>query len=229
MRTAGIIGGLGPETTAKFYMELMRGCYIKNKVNRPPIMMWSVPQKYDIERDLIMKATGEERYVPYLTDAARRLEKGGADFLAMPCNSLHTFIGEIRESVKIPVLSIVEETASFLRRACVKEVGILATSTTLNRRLYEQALKVEGIRQLAPDETDQSKILQAIDNLLMNRHIDMDRQQLLSVIDKFACRGIKDVILACTDLQLLKPSHERIRIHDTMKILADATVEKILS
>ena len=65
MKTVGIIGGLGPETTSEFYLEIVFGCYKKNKENRPPILIWNVPLKYEIEEDLLMKATGEERYAPY--------------------------------------------------------------------------------------------------------------------------------------------------------------------
>ncbi|TAL56934.1 MAG: aspartate racemase, partial [Nanoarchaeota archaeon] len=106
MKTVGIIGGLGPETTSEFYLEIIFGCFSKNREVRPPILIWNVPLLYQIERDLLMKSEGEERYIPYLQDAARKLEKAGADFLVMPCNSLHIFIDEIRNSVSIPVLSI---------------------------------------------------------------------------------------------------------------------------
>ena len=92
MKTVGIIGGLGPETTSEFYLEIIFSCYQKNKISRPPIIIWNVPLEYKIEEDLITKATGEERYIPYLIDATKRLESGGADFLVMPCNSLHIFI-----------------------------------------------------------------------------------------------------------------------------------------
>ena len=115
MKTAGIIGGLGPETTSGFYLELIFGCYNKNKESRPPILVWNVPLKYAIEEDLLKKAVGEERFLPYLVSGAKILEKAGADFLVMPCNSLHIFIDQIRKSVNIPVLSIVEETGKFLK------------------------------------------------------------------------------------------------------------------
>ncbi len=164
MRTVGIIGGLGPETTSEFYLEIIFGCYEKDKASRPPVLIWNVPLKYEIEADLLMKAAGEERYIPYLIDAAKRLEKGGADFLVMPCNSLHIFIEEIRKSVKIPVLSIVEETAKFLKSKKISRTGVLATSSTLKRKMYEIALDKEGIKQVVPNEFDQIKIGKMINN-----------------------------------------------------------------
>lgn len=228
MKTAGIIGGLGPETTAEFYLEIIFGCYQKNKENRPPVMIWNVPLKYKIEEELLTKASGEERYIPYLVEAARRLEKGGADFLVMPCNSLHIFIDKIRKSVKIPVLSVVEETIKFLRAEKISEVGVLETGSSLKKKLYTSALKKAGIKQVLPDEFDQGKIGRIINNIVLNRHANRDRTELLEIINKFADKKVKNVILACTDLQLLIPSHPRLRIYDTMKIFSDAAVNEIL-
>lgn len=229
MKTAGIIGGLGPETTSEFYLELIFSCFEKNKINRPPILLWNIPLPYQIEEDLIIKAQGEERYIPYLIDAAQRLEKGGADFLVMPCNSLHIFIEKIRSAVRIPVLSILEETAKFLKSQEVSAVGILATSTTIQNKLYENQLAQAGIEQVVPDDFQQAKIGKMINNLVLNRHDNKDREELLKIIDGFEEKNVKTVILACTDLQLLIPHHNRMKIFDTMKVFADATVNFILN
>jgi aspartate racemase len=228
MKTVGVIGGLGPETTAEFYLEVVFGSYKKNREERPPILVWNVPLKYSIEKDLLLKSEGEERYIPYLLDAAKGLERAGADFLVMPCNSLHTFIGKIREAVSIPVLSIVEETARFLKGKGVKEVGILATSSSLKRGLYESVLGEEGIKQVVPDDFEQAKVGKTIEKIVLKRHANKDRQELIRIIDKFEEKGLKIVILACTDLQLLIPQHPRMQIIDTMKILAEASVREIL-
>src|SRR3989344_3323723 len=221
MKTVGIIGGLGPETTSEFYLELIFGCYLKNTVQRPPVLVWNVPLKYEIEEDLLKKSEGEERYIPYLIEAAQKLEKAGADFLVMPCNTLHIFIKEIRSSVKIPVLSIVEETTNFLKKKKIKEVGILATPGTVKWKLYENALKNESIKQVLPDDFDQQKIGKIINNIVMNRHANKDRHEILEIIDKFENKNVKNVIMCCTDLQLLIPQHSRMNIYDTMKIFAD--------
>ena len=112
MKTLGVIGGLGPETTAEFYLELVFGAYKKYKEDRPPILIWNIPLKYQIEEDLLTRATGEERYIPYLIEAVRRLEAGGAELLVIPCNSVHVFIGEVRQSAHVPVLSLRVSTSA---------------------------------------------------------------------------------------------------------------------
>ena len=228
MKTVGIIGGLGPETTSEFYLELIFSCQKLNRVNRPPILIYSVPLPYDIEEDAITRGKGEERCVPFISEAAKKLEKAGADFLVMPCNSLHAFIEDIRSVVKNPVLSIVEETTKFLKKENISEVGIISTSITLNKKSYENSFMANGIKQITPDDFQQAKIGKMIHNLVSNRHDNKDREELIKVINDFETKGIDHVILACTDLQLLIPHHPRLKIYDTMKIFAEATVQEIL-
>src|SRR5690242_5620489 len=137
MKTIGIIGGLGPETTSEFYLELIFLYRQLNKTSYPPILINSIPLPFDIEKDAIAYGIGEERCLSYLIDAAKKLEKAGADFLVLPCNSLHKYIQHIRKAVKIPVLSILEETAKFLKAQEVKKVGIIATPITIKNELYK--------------------------------------------------------------------------------------------
>ena len=229
MKTLGIIGGLGPETTAEFYLKIIFGCYEKNQIQRPPILIWNVPLKYEIENDLLTKSQGEERYLPYLIEAVERLEKSGVDFLVMPCNSLHMFIEDIRKAVKIPVLSILEETAGFLKNNNISEVGVLATTTSMKQGLYEKELSKSNIKQVLVDDFNQAKIGKIISNIVLNRHANRDREELLKIIDHLAERNVQNIILACTDLQLLIPQRQDVKIYDTMEIFAQATINKILS
>ena len=228
MKTAGIICGLGPETTSQFYLEIIFSCFQLNKISRPPLLIWSIPLEYQIESDLITKAEGEERYIPYLVDAAKRLENGGADFIVIPCNSVHIFIENVRKAVKIPVLSIVEETAKFLKENSINNVGLLATKTTIEKQIYQKPLSDSNIQIILPDEEEQNRVGALINNLVLNRYDDKDRQELLKIIQKFSEKGLKNVVLACTDLQLLTPKHDGLTIFDSMEILAKATVREIL-
>lgn len=228
MKTVGIIGGLGPETTSEFYLDLVFSCQKKDKTARPPIIISSVPLPYQIEEEAILTGKGIERLIPYLTKEAQRLEKAGADFIVMPCNSLHVFIKEIRNAVSVPVLSIVEETVKFLKQNNMHKVGIVSTSATIKNKLYENAFSENNIGYVAPNELEQAKMGKFILNLVTGRQENRDREELISIINDFEGRGLDCVILACTDLQLLIPSHPTLKIYDTMKIFADATVREIL-
>ena len=229
MKTVGIIGGLGPETTSEFYLKVIFGCYQKNKDARPPILLWSVPLEYAIEDDLLQRSVGEERYIPYVTDAAKRLEKGGADFLVMPCNSLHAFIDKIRNSVKIPVLSILEETTKTLKKEGLFKIGILSISITRKRKLYEKIFYENNMISVLPSDSNQQKLNNIIYNLVMGKNNvkylgDLQEINNALIKDRAEC-----VLLACTDLQLLNLQNSEIKIYDSMHILANASVEYMLS
>lgn len=227
MKTVGIIGGLGPETTAEFYLDTIFSCQNFSKERRPGIIISSVPLPYKIESDLIMKNIGSKRYIPFLTKEAKRLEDSGADFLVMPCNSLHIFIEEIRESVNMPVLSIIEETVKFVKENNFNKVGIISTSATIKNRLYEDAFERESIKYVTPDQLQQAKMGKIILNLVNGQHRNRDRDELINIVYSFEEKNVDCVALACTDLQLLIPKHPTLKIFDTMKILVDATVREI--
>ena len=228
MKTVGIIGGLGPETTAEFYLDVIFSCQKKSKTSRPAIIIASVPLPYKIEEDLIMKNEGAERCIPFLVNEAKRLEKADADFIVMPCNSLHVFIKEIRDAVDIPVLSIIEETVKFLKKNNLNKVGIVSTSATIKNKLYENAFAKNKIGYETPDDFQQAKMGKFILNLVTGMQNNKDREELIQIIDDFTKKNVDCVVLACTDLQLLIPQHQKLKIFDTMKILADTTVEEIL-
>lgn len=228
MKTLGIIGGLGPETTAEFYLDIVFSCFKKSKTRRPGIIIGSVPLPYRIEEDLITKNEGSERYIPFLVNETKRLEKAGVDFIVMPCNSLHVFIKQIRNAVDIPVLSIIEETVKFLKKNNFNRVGIVSTSATIENKLYENAFEENNIGYETPNSFQQAKMGRFIHNLVMGQQNSKDRDELIKIINDFEGKNVDCVTLACTDLQLLIPKHPTLKIFDAMKILADATVEELL-
>ena len=228
MKTVGVIGGLGPETTSEFYLDLIFSCQKKDRSHRTSIIITSVPLPYEIEDDAIVKNTGFEKILPFLVAEAKRLERAGADFIVMPCNSLHVFIKEIRSAVNIPVLSIVEETVKFLKKNNLNKVGIVSTLATIENKLYENTFKENGIAYVTPDGFQQAKLGKFILNLVTGQRNNRNREELIQIINDFEKKDVDCVALACTDLQLLIPKHPRLKIFDTMKILADATVEEIL-
>ena len=228
MKTVGIIGGLGPETTAEFYLDIVFSCQKKNQEHRPGIIIASVPLPYNLEQDAIEKNIGIERIGEFLVREAQRLEKAGADFIVMPCNSLHIFIEDIRTAVDVPLLSIVEETVKFMKTEGFTKVGIVSTSATIQNKLYETAFAQNEIEYLMPNDFQQAKMGKIIFNLVNGRQENKDRDELLSIIDSFSRKQVECVALACTDLQLLIPKHPSLKIFDTLKILADATVREML-
>ncbi|MDR3021470.1 MAG: amino acid racemase [Clostridiales bacterium] len=225
MKSLGIIGGIGPETSADFYLDVVFGCQkLNNTQHRPLIVMSSVPYPYWLENDEIINCNIGEQSKNLLITEAKRLEKSGIDMIAMPCNSLHVFINQIRESVKIPVISILEQTAKYIKANKFKKVGLISTSATVKYKNYESIFKQNDINFIVPNGLDAAKMDQIVQRLTDGIHLNKDRDTLLSVIEDLKNNGADSIALACTDLQLLLPKSEQISIFDTMKVLADAVV-----
>ncbi len=229
MKSVGIIGGLGPETTSEFYLKVIFECQKQNTSQRPSVVIASVPLLFEIERDLIASNKGKERFIPYLVNEAKRLEKSDVDFIVMPCNSLHVFIDEIRDSVCVPVLSIVEETIIYLNENDMKNVGLISTSATIANNVYENKLQESNIGFVTPNDLQKAKIDKIIQRLVEGQHLNSDRDIVLEVVEDLVKKEVDGVALACTDLQLLLPSSGNVHIFDTLDVLATATVNTILS
>jgi len=228
MKTVGIIGGLGPETTSEFYLDVIFVFQKKNNINRAPVIISSVPLPYIIELESILKNKGVRRNLPYLVNEAKRLEKAGVDFIVMPCNSLHIFINEIRNSVNIPVLSIIEETVKYIKKKKIKKAGIISTAITVKNKLYETELLKNDISFLGVSTKEQSKLNKIILNIVKGKKNKADFVYLMKIIENLNTKSVDCVLLACTDLQLLEPKHPSIKIFDTMQIFAEATADYML-
>jgi aspartate racemase len=224
IKTVGILGGLGPDTTAEFYISIIQSFQKKKTETRPPIVITSVPLPLKTEKKFILHNKDAGDYLPFLLKEAKRLERSGVDFIVMPCNSLHIFIEELRSAVKIPVLSIIEEFVSFLKEKKIKEIGVISTAATLHHQLYEKALQKASIKFSTPDSLQQAKFGKVIHNLVEGTQTSRDRDEIMNAIISFAENNVGTVALACTDLQLLLPQHPHVKIYDTMQVFADATV-----
>jgi len=187
--------------------------------------MWSIPMDFKIEEEFILGKDRSSEYIRYLTNAAQRLEAGGVDFIVIPCNSVHLFIDEIRKSVSIPVLSIIEETGKFLKSTMPTKVGLLATVASVNSNLYQQELDKHSISVVLPEHEDQQKIGEVINKLVRDEYSEIQKKELMDIISKLAGQNLDTILLACTDLQLLVPQHGSVKIIDTMEILVNITAK----
>jgi aspartate racemase len=226
-KTVGVIGGLGPETTANFYLEVISKSKLVDAAQRPQMAIWSVPMDLAIEDSFIKGGDQNSTYTSLLIEGAKKLESIGADFLVIPCNSVHVFINQIRQAVSIPVLSIVEETDIFLKDHNLTKVGLLATSATVKSNIYGELLEQHGVQVVLPSPSEQVELDLSITRLVNNQSSEQDKQNLGSIITTLANNGVQTTLLACTDLQLMTPSHPTVAIYDTMHILVESTVKNI--
>ena len=134
MKTIGIIGGFGPEATAQFYLKL-------TALSDAQIILRNVAVPKKLEHDLFIHGKSLPKFIPLLINAAKELERNGADFIVLPCNTLHVHEQVIRDSVKIPFLSIIASTNIFLKRKQIQTVGFLGSRVTIRENLFQQGAK----------------------------------------------------------------------------------------
>lgn len=136
---------------------------------------------------------------------------------------------QISEEVSIPILSIVEETRKFLKKNNLSKVGLLATTASIKNELYQKELKANAIDIVLPTNKDQQKMGEIINKLVRDEYSEIQKRELLKIISRLADKNLDAVLLACTDLQLLEPQHDSVKIIDTMRILVDSTVKMSLN
>ncbi len=223
MKTVGIIGGLGPETTSEFYMNIIRKNEKISKT-RPKILIHNVPIPMDLEEDIVKNSRNEKGLLPLLIQGLEALQDK-VDFIVIPCNTAHIFIEDVVKKSKIPVISIIEETINDVKVRNIKKVGLLATSKTIEKKLFEIKLSSQNIQQLQPTNEEQKRISSIINELLQGTKSNDSKKFLLSTIHKLKQQGAEAIILGCTDLQLLlKQTDSPLLLIDTMNVLTNSTV-----
>ena len=228
MKTLGILGGVGPDTTSKVYHSVIESIRKSGKKFYPSITIYNLPWPFSLEDDMIIHGKNSEKMIPYLVNGAKILEKAGASFGILPCNTLHKHIGEIRASVRIPFLSILEETKSKLKSLKLDRVGILASQTTITSNLYGKILKENGVSLVYPNKKEQEAINNIIVELVRGKQKKIHSKKMTTICQSLYKNGSKGILLACTDLQLVKGIVSPIPIVDTTDVLIQASVRELL-
>lgn len=220
--TIGVAGGFGPETTAKFFSELIR--LARNELKRRPkviIVNAAVPE--DLEKEAISK--NPSLLLPFVIDCIKKLNATNVDFVVIPSNTLHLFIDVFRKVADAPVVSLIEETRAELKRRNISRIGLLATSAALNSGMFQREFSKSDIRIIMPTEKEQKIVLGAIKNLLRAGKPNIkDSNRLKLVIKNLKKRGAQIVLLACTDLQFLVSEIKGVEIIDTLEVLTSVAV-----
>ena len=220
----GIVGGLGTETSCDFCL-VVNNIIRQKKRCQPDIVMENVAVPLDIEKSMI-NGTVEKRMEKLLLRAVSRLNNSGADFIVIPCNTVHVFIDSLRKNSRKPILSIIEETANECVKREAKKVGLLASTTTVKQKLHETELGKRGIDILLP--RNQKKVSEVILNILASKAGEKEIQTLLAIIGGLKQDGADVVILGCTDLQsIMNGKESALPLIDTTAVLINSAVKEL--
>ena len=194
-------------------------------VHSAKIVMYSVDFK-EI-RELQLEARWDET-TNLMIDAARRVERGGADFVLICTNTMHEMAEEVEASISIPLLHIADVTAERIISSGLKKVGLLGSAFTMEQDFYKgRLIDKYGLEVVIPSQIER----QVVDNIIFNELClgeikDSSREQIKTIMGNLVDDGARGIILGCTELpSLIKQKDCSVPLFDTTAIHAKAAAE----
>ena len=227
MKTLGILGGMSAESTVEYYNRINRGVNQALGGHEHPRMF-----VYSANLGEVFGWLEGKDLAPlgdHLGEAAVQLERGGADFMIMACNTAHLVAPSIEERLGIPFVHIADALAEELQRASVQRVGLLGISMTVEAPFFRERLGERyGIEVLTPGAEDKAEVDRVIrDELCFHRLEEASRESLTAIVRRLGEQGAEAVALVCTELSLLLPGDHvaGLRSFDSMAIHVAQAVE----
>ena len=229
MKKFGLIGGIGPESTVEYYLQIVkRYKALTNSNSYPDFLIKTV----DMSQILTLVASRNNKgLVSFLKD--RITEIDGVDFSAIASNTPHIVFDELSKEVTVPLISIVEETCKEIKSRKLKKVGLLGTHSTMASGFYQEKAAAYGIEIITPSESQKEYVHDKYINELLYRDIRPETKRELINIVKDLCQknNIKALVLGGTELPLILSENDfkDIAVLDTTKIHVEAIVKRMLS
>lgn len=229
MKTLGLIGGTGPESTIEYYRLLTAQYREKADGALPLLIINSVNLTQLIEW---MSANELGKVTDYLVNAIEQLQKAGADFGALTANTAHIVFDEIKQRCSLPLISIVEAAHERVQALGFKTVGLFGTRYTMQAPFFPTVFSRGDVKLVMPNPQEQEFIHDKYFNeLLKDLFLPETRADLLAIADEMKARdGIEGLILGGTELPLLlrDEEHNGIRLLDTTRIHVDRLITELL-
>lgn len=228
MKTIGLLGGMSWESTTEYYRWINTGVRERlGGLHSADLLLRSV----DFDEIARLQAEGEwDRAGVLLGSHARALQTGGAELIVVCTNTMHAVIAHIEAAVDIPVLHIGDVTASAVRAAGSRRVGLLGTAFTMEQPFLRERLAAGGIETLVPDAADRAVVHGVIfDELVRGIVREPSRDEFRRIIAQLHAAGADGIVLGCTEIELLvDPADSPVPIFPTARLHAEAAVAAAL-
>ena len=230
MKTIGLLGGMSWESSLEYYRTINQ--LVKERLgglHSAKCLLYSVDFQ-EIE-SLQHRGLWDEAG-RLLGEAARGLQKGGADFLLICTNTMHKVAPVVQQHISMPLLHIADPTAKSVLSRGIRKIGLLGTRFTMQEDFYKgKLMRDHGLEVLTPIDADMDMIHQVIfDELVLGLIKDVSKEKYIAVIKRLEAAGAEGVILGCTEIGLLvKDQDSPIPLFDTTLIHAEAAVEYALT
>jgi aspartate racemase len=226
-KIVGVLGGMGPEATIELFAQIVRRTRAKKDRDHLRVLIDNNPKVPDRTAAILH---GGASCLPELVRSARALERAGADFIVIPCVTVHYFHAALQKRTSLPVLHIVEETVKRIRKRHpgVQRIGLLATTGAIQAGLFQKALAETKVELLVPCERTQTDVvMQAIYAIKAAGATDEARSLVRRAADELVQRGAQIVVAGCTEIPLvLKDGDLAVPVVDPIAILAEAAIDR---
>jgi aspartate racemase len=231
MKTLGIVGGIGPESTIEYYRQIIASYrQRKHDGSYPSIIINSIDMKKMLD---LIEANELVRLTKYLLGEVQKLASAGADLGLLASNSPHIVFDELSSQSPIPLLSIVEAACEATKKLGLKRVGLFGTRFSMQGQYYPHVFSREGITLITPGVEEQVYIHDRYMNELVNGIILSEtRERLLAIVERLkAQEDIEGLILGGTELPLIlrDEAYSGIPFLDTTRIHVERAVAQMLS
>jgi aspartate racemase len=226
MRTLGLIGGMSWESTAIYYRHLNELARERlGGLHSARLLLWSFDFADVAERQHAGDWAGA---ADLLVDAARRLERGGAEALVLCTNTMHKLADEVQAAMPIPLLHIADATAAAVQGTGCRRPALLATRFTMEQGFYRERLRDRhGLETVVPDEAGRAVVHGIIYEELCRGVVRPEsKAAYLDEIGKLRRQGADGVILGCTEITMLIGQADLdLPVFDTTRLHAEAAID----
>lgn len=226
-KIVGIIGGMGPEATVDLMQRIIEATPAEDDVDHIRMLVDNNP-KVPSRIKALIEGAGESP-APCMIEMAQGLERQGADFLVIPCNTAHHYYEEVALSVSVPVINLIQLTAETIktRQPEIFKVGLLASSALQVIGLYEPWFHRLGIEILYPEADSQASVMQLIRDVKARRRIDAQIEAYNSAAKNLEAQGAQCLVIACTELSVLDEKLESaLPIYDAADLLVAEIIRR---
>jgi aspartate racemase len=222
--TAGVLGGMGPEATVDFMSKVIAMTPASNDQGHIRMIVDHNPKVPN--RQAALLGAGEDPS-PELAAMAQRLEKAGADFLVMVCNSAHAFLEPLRQATKVPFVSIIDVTIREIvdKHPEARRAGLLATNGLLASGVYQAALMEAGLVPVLQADDDLERLMTLIGRIKAGDKGRPVGQEMGALAELLASAGADVIIAGCTEIPLvLDAAKNSVPVVSSTDVLARKTI-----
>jgi len=204
MTIAGLVGGLGPESTIDYYRRILDAWGQAAPGSLPSLMIDSL----DFNQALRLVGSDVPGLTEYLLASVRRLAGAGVDFVAITANTPHIVFDDLAARSPVPLLSIVEICAQEAKRRGMRRVGLLGTRFTMDAPFYPDVFTRHGVTVVTPDAAERSWIHgRYVNELLPGEFRDDTRARFVAIVERLRKdEQLDGIVLGGTEIPLLLQS-----------------------